>query len=438
MRPSYIVCQMWQNDLQDYRNVGELFYDPEYANNKGGTSFIYDESYIREKRNELDPKHIPITVPTGIYALPTGGGALPHYFQQFLPGEFAEQLLIDAVPNWNDKSQFEKLSSVAEIYGDFHALAISNYQSQINNDISSFETLVQTAQALQSYIKSDTKPKVNLEMLAALSNSSGVRPKLDYYDNTERKRYIVKLNNTPYCNDARVSTFLTDLQTAAGINSARSHVRSDEAGLDLLFQDNFSNIKDTSQELAVITKHNQVSFKVLLTNSKQASFRQHFTYKDIASAIKEYSAKPEEDLNELYRRAYFSASTNNTSNGLDNISMIDSGTNEWRLAPSYCNLPNPFFNTNFDIAFDDSLRSRNLFNVDDKFALRLADDMGLDSDTGMTLAKEVSTVIENAADFVKNHNLSKDDLSLLSDVLGSDAINKTKTKSKSSQNKLTP
>ncbi len=410
METQFILCHVWSNKLQEYVQAGTLLYDSSYSEGNGFTGWMYHEDYLSSGHGELDPKHLNRKLLRGDYSVPITGGYLPHFFQQFLPGEFAEQLLSDAKGNWNQISQFEKLAIVTNIYGDFHAISLSNHQPQIQNDIDDIEQLAEVAELLNTYIIERDKSAINGTVIAAISNLSGQRPKIDFYDNENKKRYIVKLNNTPYFNDAKVSSFISELQNLSGITTAVSEVRTSSKGQSLLFQENFSNIKD---EDMIIKKFNQVSFKVLVSDFKDSTFRKRLTYKDVAHAIREYSSSPEEDIQELYKRAYFSASVNHTNNGLDNISMIDIGTNEWRLSPSFNNLPTPYNNSDFAIAFSENMVARNLFNLDDTFAIKLADEMGFDSTQALEIKHNIDNVIANSNEIANKHKLSSDDIKSL-------------------------
>ena len=410
MDTKFILCHVWNNQEQDYIQAGTLLYDPSYASGKGFTGWMYSEDYLSSGYAALDPKHLHKDLKSGDYTVPISGGYIPHYFQQFLPGEFAEQLLIDAKDNWNKISQFEKLSIVTNIYGDFHAVSLSNHSEQIPNELDDLDDVSEIAHILSKYIKERDRSVINGKVLAAISNLSGQRPKIDFFDKENKKRYIIKLNNTPYFNDANVSTFMSELQSLSGINIAVSEVRTSNKGQSLLFQENFSSFSDEDTR---IKKYNQVSFKVLVSDWKDSEFRKRITYKDVANAIREFSSSPDEDIEELYRRAYFSASVNHTNNGLDNISMIDVGVNEWRLSPSFNNLPTPYNNSDFAIAFNESMVTRNLFNLDDKFALSLAEEINIDGEQALEIKSTIDGVISQSQDIASKHKLTDTDIKSL-------------------------
>jgi serine/threonine-protein kinase HipA len=63
---------------------------------------------------------------------------------------------------------------------------------------------------------------------------------------------------------------------------------------------------------------------------------------EIADALRQYGAKPEEDAAELWRRIVFSIMISNTDDHLRNHGLLyDSAGGGWRLAPAYDLNPTP-------------------------------------------------------------------------------------------------
>lgn len=66
------------------------------------------------------------------------------------------------------------------------------------------------------------------------------------------------------------------------------------------------------------------------------------SYMEIADALRQYGAKPEEDLTELWRRIVFNVLISNTDDHLRNHGMLyDPNGGGWRLAPAYDLNPTP-------------------------------------------------------------------------------------------------
>jgi hypothetical protein len=269
----------------------------------------------------------------------------------------------------------------------------------------------------RAFQKDFSDTPLDQKLIGSFSSFQGKRMKFDYYDKDDRKRYIVKLNNTQYCNDAKVSSFLSDVQANAGINTTSSSVRTIGSGEDVLFQENFANNKVVTDNGVKLTMYNRVNFKVLVSDLDSPALSKNITYTTVADAIREFSCNVQEDLIELYKRAYFSASVNHTNNGLDNIEMMDVGNNEWRLAPSFNNLPSPYSDAEFKVAFDDSLIARNLFDLNEQFQMRLATSVGIDKQVAMALAKQVDDAISSAPELATKHGLSQNDRAFLTGAM---------------------
>jgi serine/threonine-protein kinase HipA len=73
-----------------------------------------------------------------------------------------------------------------------------------------------------------------------------------------------------------------------------------------------------------------------------ASDNEDHSYMEIADALRQYGAKPEEDAAELWRRIVFSIMISNTDDHLRNHGLLyDSAGGGWRLAPAYDLNPTP-------------------------------------------------------------------------------------------------
>jgi serine/threonine-protein kinase HipA len=59
------------------------------------------------------------------------------------------------------------------------------------------------------------------------------------------------------------------------------------------------------------------------------------SYMEIADALRQYGAKPEEDCAQLWRRIVFSILISNSDDHLRNHGFLYNPTGGWRLAPAY-------------------------------------------------------------------------------------------------------
>lgn len=58
-------------------------------------------------------------------------------------------------------------------------------------------------------------------------------------------------------------------------------------------------------------------------------------YTELADALRRISARPSEDVRELWRRLLFNLLINNVDDHLWNIGVLYAGNGEWRLAPAF-------------------------------------------------------------------------------------------------------
>lgn len=428
MSSKFILCHKWDNNSQNYVSVGNLLHNDEFFDDRGVVGFYYDEEYINKSGANLDPNHLRTNIKSGTYSVPANQppGTLPHYFQQFLPGNFSGRILNQIDPSWSSTTQFEKLLIISEIIGDHHSILLQGHNDHFNCDIDNMKKLERLVSSCKRF-KDDyfSSEEATVSEILPLLNIRSNRPMFDYYDIEQRKRYVVKMNASGYCNDAAVSALLGKVEEKAGINVSNSEVRVLSYGEPLLFQECFASISPSDTK-KIKHKFNRISFKFLLSEFSGTT-NVKLTYKHIAAAIKQYSVNPEFDLEELFRRAYFSASVNHTSNGPDNLELIDIGSNEWRLAPSYNNLPNPFHSTSFETCFDAYMTSRNLFNIDEQFIAKLAQEISITSTSAFQIANYVDQAIKDIPQLIQSSSLTNDDISMLRKAMPTAGIDKSFT-----------
>lgn len=411
----FILCDRWSNERQDFVSCGVLMYDSSAFDGKGRVGFLFEDGYVSSGLGRPDPKHLNGS--SLEYVVPVGGGYLPHFFQQFLPGEFADQFFAAYEPSWSGLNQFEKLNKVSTLFGNYQGIQISPHHDHISNELKDVDHLHHLSDVVQKFLDTRAVPQLSKQELAALSSLSGKRPKVNFHETDGNARYIVKLGTSSYYSDAKISHFMADLQSRSGISVAESKVETTSAGNDLLLQKKYTMARPddiSSGPTEFHNLYNQVSFKVLHSNWRAPNLRTRITYKDVAECISLFSADPEADKRELFKRAYFSAATNHTNNGLDNLAMIDLSDNEWRLAPSFNNLPNPFNDQEFSVAFDENLTARNLFDLDDKFATRLASEIGVDRVEALLMRNEISSVLHDAPAILQGHDINSSDIKMIS------------------------
>lgn len=415
-RKLFIRLSMWENEIQDYLPVGTLVYDNDPSHRIGFVGFVYDRAYVRDKWPAVDPAHLDPQIDGGRFSSKERNGKVPHYFSGFLPGEFGQQLLSEVDKRWESLTEAEKLYVMTFAHGDFGAPQLNPQNNQHNAPIRDLDELSRLVQAIREFQRGERPSPITRELQGALCSFRGPKPKVDYEEEKDgiARRFVAKLNTTGYYNDARVAAAFTSLENNAGIEACANRVVPLDCGEEVLFSYNYARTEsfekhEDDEPYRLILKYNRISFKTLLADDPILGNTQRPNYKHIAYAIDKYSADPVSDKEELFRRAVLSAATNHTSNGLENMEMYDKGMGNWRLSPSFQNLPNPMTDTQFELGFNDSIMTGNLLRLDERFLIGLGSQMGIESTQALALGFSVTGSLVNLEKTMAMHELSAND-----------------------------
>jgi len=423
-RTLLIRLSMWENTTQSYLPVGSVIYDNKSSQRLGFVGFIYDKSYIQKHWPAVDPAHLDPELNNGRYIVKQAGGRVPHYFSSFLPGEFGQQLLSEVDQRWDSLSEAEKLYVMTQAHGDFGAPQLNPQEDQYNDPIKNLEDLSQLVQAIREFQKGERASFITREIQGALCSFHGPKPKVDYEEVRDgvAHRFVAKLNTTGYYNDARVAAVFTSVEKNATIDACENRVVPLDCGEEVLFSYNYARTEDYKQhedgeKYRLILKYNRISFKTLLADDPIIDNTERPSYKHIVYAIDKYSTDPVSDKEELFRRSVLSAATNHTSNGLDNMEMYDKGLGNWRLSPSYHNLPNPMTDTQFELGFGNGIMTGNLLKLDERFVQNLGAQMGFDVTKSLALSFPVMNALVKLENTMSIHELSENDKSTMRECI---------------------
>jgi serine/threonine-protein kinase HipA len=131
------------------------------------------------------------------------------------------------------------------------------------------------------------------------------------------------------------------------------------------------------------------------------------SYMEIADALRQYGAKPEEDCAQLWRRVVLNILISNSDDHLRNHGFLYEHPDGWRLAPAYDLNPVPtdikprILTTAIDEA--DGTASLDL-------AHSVAEHFGLKPNAARTIANEVGAVVKNWRQVAKGLGLSAKDI----------------------------
>ena len=128
------------------------------------------------------------------------------------------------------------------------------------------------------------------------------------------------------------------------------------------------------------------------------------SYLEMAYALAQYGAFPEEDMKELWRRIVFTIMVSNTDDHLRNHGFIYDRNKGWRLSPAYDINPTPI-----EIAPRILTTSIDFYDSDASLetVLRVAKDFRLNKEEALFIIKEVASAVEQWRSVASEFGLSK-------------------------------
>jgi serine/threonine-protein kinase HipA len=176
---------------------------------------------------------------------------------------------------------------------------------------------------------------VQVEELLELGTSmGGARPKAVVQD--DDALWIAKFSReADRWNQPRVEHGLLELGRRCGLNVADSRIAS-VADRDVLLVRRF----DRDRTEAGYLRHRMVSALTLLRSTDNPLERAGWSYLQLADEIRRVSAKPRDDLRELFARMCFNAATSNIDDHPRNHAVL-AKDQDWRLSPAYDLTPTP-------------------------------------------------------------------------------------------------
>ena len=410
----YIQVSAWNNEAQDHQQVGTVIYDNDPDHRLGFVGFVYDREYLAAGGPDLDPVNLKTTENEGRF-FTSNDGRLPPYFKQFLPGVFAEQMLSDKDSRWGSLNDAEKLYLLTEVNGDFGAIQLNAQMDQFDRPIDRMGELKELVEIIRDFQQDRSTPPLNNSQIKALTAFNGHKPKAEIEMSMDgvAQRFCAKLNTTPEYNDAKVSHTLTEMQKVAGISSAGGQVATLSSSEDIYLSAHYARTESTAPRAAGespdFLRYNRVPLTALLHGDESLGNTDIPSYKHVANLVSRISADAPADQEQLFKRALFSALTNHTANGLDNIEMYDVGNGQWRLSPSFNNLPNPSQTARFDLSFTGNKDTVDMLRVNSGFVRRLGAVMGFGPEESMALANSVTQAVLKADKIMVSSDLPPND-----------------------------
>ena len=172
------------------------------------------------------------------------------------------------------------------------------------------------------------------ELLLPGTSMGGARPKAVV--EAEDGLWIAKFaHGDDRWNHARIEHGMLSLARECGLDVADSRVEA-VGGRDVLLVRRF----DRDRSDAGYRRHRMVSALTLLRAGDGVEDRGSWSYLLLADEVRRASARPEDDLRELFGRACFNAAVSNLDDHPRNHAMLARGQ-QWRLSPAFDLTPSP-------------------------------------------------------------------------------------------------
>ncbi|MEZ5606249.1 MAG: HipA domain-containing protein [Burkholderiaceae bacterium] len=177
-------------------------------------------------------------------------------------------------------------------------------------------------------------PEQMLELLQPGTSMGGARPKNVVED--DEGLWLAKFpDRSDKWNNARVEGAMLALAQECGLRVARHRIEH-VAGKDVLLVQRFDRTLTGDGYL----RHRMVSGLTALGAEDSHGDRAKWSYLLLADELRRRSARPAQDLEELFRRMVFNALISNTDDHPRNHALI-APTDKWELSPAYDLTPNP-------------------------------------------------------------------------------------------------
>lgn len=177
-------------------------------------------------------------------------------------------------------------------------------------------------------------PEQMLELLQPGTSMGGARPKNVVEDG--EGLWLAKFpDKSDKWNNARVEGAMLALAQECGLRVARHRIEH-VAGKDVLLVQRFDRTLTADGYL----RHRMVSGLTALGAEDSHGDRAKWSYLLLADELRRRSARPAQDLEELFRRMVFNALISNTDDHPRNHALI-APTDKWELSPAYDLTPNP-------------------------------------------------------------------------------------------------
>ncbi len=385
--------------------VGKLWYHRRAS--RHSTSFTYDQSWLANpERFALEPA---LSLTEGTFHSDSGkilfgsfGDSAPDRWGRVLMrrAEALRARKLQEVPK--TLSELDYLLGVNDVARQ-GALRFSynkdgDYLADPNEqNIPPFIKLTDLLAATNNYL-SDKDNEAALKLLLAPGSSlGGARPKATILDRDGSLTIAKFARPDDEINQIKWEALALTLAKDAGLNTAKWHIENILNQQVLLLQ-RFD--RDAKKRIPFLSAMSMLGAK---DNEPRS-------YLEIAYAIQQYSAAPQQDLVELWRRIIFTILISNTDDHLRNHGFLYEGRAGWRLSPAYDLNPTAIVENQRILAtsinYDDPTASLvTAFEVLEEFRIQKAD--------AHKIVKQVLTAVLKWREVAKKLGISKQEINYM-------------------------
>jgi serine/threonine-protein kinase HipA len=288
--------------------------------------FAYGRRYLQAPTAQpLNPEHLPLR--EAVFVLPErrlrDGGALPLTLRDALPDAWGRKVLemqqgravsdIDALLLTND----DRIGAM--VFSESLPIQAGVPPAEVL----SLSDLADATRHLETGLA--VTPRMQ-HLLRGGASLGGVRPKATFIH--AGRRYIAKFASCSDAHDMEVVEAATlSLAVACGITVPPFYLHELSGGHALLVE-RF----DRSGPVTAERRFHYLSASALLDVPYESS---DGSYVELAQVLRRISAKPEQDVTELFRRMVFNLVAGNSDDHVKNHGVLHQGQGIWRLAPAF-------------------------------------------------------------------------------------------------------
>ncbi|WP_062366710.1 type II toxin-antitoxin system HipA family toxin [Variovorax paradoxus] len=287
--------------------------------------FAYGRRYLQDPAAmPLNPEHLPLR--DAAFALAERrireGGAMPLTLRDALPDSWGRKVL--EIRHGKPLSDIDALLLTNEdrIGAMVFAESLPIQSEEPPSMLWSLEELAEASHRVEEGMEIGP----DMHLLLRGGSLGGARPKAAFAH--EGRRYIAKFSSRGDDHDVEVIEAATLwLASACGIRVPAFLLQPLASGHALLVE-RFDRSGPVNDE----QRHHYLSASALLDVPYESS---RGSYVELAQLLRRISARPQEDLTELFRRLVFNLAVGNSDDHVKNHGALRQGDGLWRLAPAF-------------------------------------------------------------------------------------------------------